>query len=120
MKIVTARHPILAFPKSATVRWDDTDERAFFDGFSGSLAWCDLAATRVDEPDRRYDVRYWKDECTTWCRAHRVSAPDSVRSFIAAAIVCGVKDVPLTNFPYNLALGIGHNGRVVRGQWRRV
>jgi hypothetical protein len=39
---------------------------------------------------------------------------------MAAAVACGVKYSPLENFPHDLAIGVAHFGRIVRGEWRRV
>jgi hypothetical protein len=39
---------------------------------------------------------------------------------MAAAVACGVKYSPLENFPHDLAIGVAHYGRVVRGEWREV
>ena len=101
-------------------RWADTDRVAFFEGFRGALAWCDVAATRTDKLDHKYGVRYWKDECSAWCRAQGLEAPYSVGAFMAAAVACRVKYSPLKNFPHDLAIGVAHYGRIVRGEWRRV
>jgi hypothetical protein len=66
------------------------------------------------------DVKTCKDQCTIWCRSHNLTAPYSVREFVAAAVACGVKYSPLENFPHDLAIGVAHYGRIVRGEWRAV
>ena len=39
--------------------------------------------------------------CTIWCRSHNLTAPYSVREFMAAAVACGIKYSPLENFPHD-------------------
>jgi hypothetical protein len=74
----------------------------------------------ASEQEAIADVKTWKDQCTIWCRSHNLTAPYSVREFVAAAVACGVKYSPLENFPHDLAIGVAHYGRIVRGEWRAV
>ena len=119
LKIVTARHSILRQEPSSP-RWAEADRDRFFNGFRGALAWCDVAATRTDKLDHKYGVRYWKDECSAWCRAQQLEGPYSVGAFMAACIAGGIRSAALNNFPHDLSVAVGHYGRVVRGGWRRV
>jgi hypothetical protein len=120
LKIVTARYEVLEMPASINRRWADNDERTFVDGFCGAVAWFDMAASRTEKLDKKFDVRTWLDECVQWCRRHNLTQPSSLREFMAAAVACGVKYSSLDRFPYDLQISVGYYGKVVRGEWRKV